>query len=224
MEIHLARHGQPDWAPRRRARNDPDLTELGRRQADYLADSLGSYDELWVSPLRRALQTAEPVAARLGLIPQVRDWLAEIANPAGWEDSPVEEVQAILARARLRSVDEMWDGLPGGESFRDFHARVTGGLAADLASLGVQRLDEGHPHLWSTGPERRILVVAHGGTNAVVLGYLLGLDPTPWEWDRFDSAHTSVARLVTKPVASRCAFGLLAFGDTSHLPADLVTR
>ena len=224
MEIHLVRHGQPDWAPARRARNDPDLTDLGRRQAERLAQSLGAYDELWVSPLRRSRQTADPVAARLGLAPRVCDWLAEIANPTGWEGSPVEEVEAILAQARLRTVDEMWDGLPGGESFRDFHRRVTTGLANDLAHRGVRRLDEGHPHLWSSGAERRILVVAHGGTNAVILGYLLGLEPTPWEWDRFDSAHTSIARLITKPVAAGCAFALLAFGDTSHLPSDLVTR
>ena len=224
MEIHLVRHGQPDWAPARRARNDPDLTDLGRRQAERLAQSLGAYDELWVSPLRRSRQTADPVAARLGLAPRVCDWLAEIANPTGWEGSPVEEVEAILAQARLRTVDEMWDGLPGGESFRDFHRRVATGLANDLAHRGVRRLDEGHPHLWSSGAERRILVVAHGGTNAVILGYLLGLEPTPWEWDRFDSAHTSIARLITKPVAAGCAFALLAFGDTSHLPSDLVTR
>lgn len=224
MEIHLVRHGQPDWAPGRRARNDPDLTDLGRRQAELLAASLGPYDELWVSPLRRARQTAEPIATRLGLRPRVREWLAEITNPAGWEGSPVEEVQAILARARLRTVDQMWDGLPGGESFRDFHRRVTEGLAADLATRDVRRLDTGYPHLWSGGLEERILVVAHGGTNAVTLGYLLGLDPTPWEWDRFDSAHTSVARLVTKPVATGYAFGMLAFGDTAHLTPDQVTR
>ena len=61
-------------------------------------------------------------------------------------------------------------------------------------------------------------------TNAVALGHLLGVAPTPWEWDRFESAHTSIAALRTKKVAHAVAFGMTAFGDTRHLPPDQTTR
>jgi broad specificity phosphatase PhoE len=42
---------------------------------------------------------------------------------------------------------------------------------------------------------RRLLLVAHAGTNSVVLGHLLGLSPEPWEWERFASAHASITVL-----------------------------
>ena len=69
-----------------------------------------------------------------------------------------------------------------------------------------------------------LVIVAHGGTNAVLLGVLLGLEAVPWEWDRFLWQHTSVAVVTTHRVADGRAFGLRSFGDVSHLPADMVTR
>lgn len=225
MEILLIRHGQPNWAPDNRSRNDPVLSDLGRDQAERLARSLepGSFDLLWVSPLKRAEQTAEPIAEALDLEPETHDFLAEITNPAGWDGSPVEEVERILAQSKLRPPEEMWEGFPEGESFREFHQRVTQGMTEVLSRQGVEPLN-GHDQLWTDVPQLRVMVVAHGGTNAVLLGHLLGLEPTPWEWDRFDSAHTSHAQLKAKPVSVGCAFGLLRFGDTTHLPPELVTR
>ena len=38
VEILFVRHGEPAWMPDGFARNDPGLTELGRRQAELLAD------------------------------------------------------------------------------------------------------------------------------------------------------------------------------------------
>ena len=89
--------------------------------------------EILVSPMVRARQTAEPLGGGLGIEPTVVPWLAEIANPDSWEGSPVDEVDRMLERVRLRSVDAMWDGLPGGETFRDFHRRIVAGLERSLA-------------------------------------------------------------------------------------------
>jgi probable phosphoglycerate mutase len=225
MELFLVRHGQPDWHPGQRMRNDPELTPLGHEQARLLATrDWGGVDELWVSPLVRARQTAEPLAEALGLEPRVSPWLAEITNPPHWDGSPWDEVSELFATLSRRPVEEMWDGLPGGESFRQFHRRVTSGLEESLAELGACRLVDGRPHLWTEPNPLRVVAVAHGGTNAVALGHLLGLEPTPWEWDRFDSPHASVARLGVKPIAHAVAFSLLRFGDVAHLRADQVTR
>lgn len=224
MELTLVRHGQPDWNPGDRVSNDPDLTQLGQAQAEALAARpWPAVDELWVSPMLRARRTATPLAEALGVDPLIRDWLAEINPPPVWEGSPIDELAELIATMHLRSITEMWDGLPGGESFRDFHRRVTAGLEGALAEIGTRRLEDGFPHLWEPPPPRRTMIVAHGGTNAVILGHLLGLDPTPWEWDRFDSAHASCATVTTREIAHGAAFGMTRFGDVGHLRPEMVT-
>ena len=51
--------------------NDPDLTPLGRRRADELATTLrnAGVDAIVVSERRRTHQTAAPLAAALGIVP-----------------------------------------------------------------------------------------------------------------------------------------------------------
>lgn len=225
MELVFIRHGQPEWDRSGRAVRDPDLTDLGRRQAEHLGDAfLGRHaDRLLVSPLVRAQQTAEPVAKALDLEPETLPWLAEIASPE-WDGTPSETVESIFAEARAKPLDEQWDGLPGGESFRDFHRRVTGGLVGLLAELGCDRLTE-FPPLWRLDdPGPCVVIVAHGGTDAVSLGHLLGIEPVPWEWERFISFHASVSVVRPMRIAEAHSFSLFRFSDTSHLPGHLHTR
>ena len=138
MELIFVRHGQPGWDRDGRAVADPDLTDLGCAQADHVARLLADtrIDELLVSPLRRAQQTAAPLVEATGLTPTTLDWLAEISAP-DWDGTPTEEVERIFRENRDRSVDELWDGLPGGESFRDFHVRITTGLEGLLRDRGA---------------------------------------------------------------------------------------
>lgn len=227
MDLYLVRHGQPDWAPARIARNDPRLTDLGIAQANEVGrrfSDVEDVDELWVSPMNRAQETSGPVETGLGREREVYEWLREIQNPPEWEGSPVEVIEEGFAHANFRSMDEMWDGLPGGESFRDFHERVVVGLVQTLDSHGVHPISVDTRHLWTVDdPEQRVVIVAHAGTNAVVLGHLLGLDPVPWEWDRFRQPHTGVSRLTTFQVSTGWAFSLRQLGDVSHLDPDMVT-
>lgn len=227
MDLLLVRHGQPDWAPDRIARNDPTLTELGRAQALRVAHRLAyleRVDELWVSSMTRAQQTADPVADGLGTEREVYDWLEEIHNPLEWEGEPVEEIERILEDSSFRTMEEMWDGLPGGESFRAFHERVVAGLTKTLDSHGIHPMDPDHRHLWTVDdPDKRVVVVAHAGTNAVILGYLLGLEPVPWEWERFRQPHTGVSRLTMSRISTGWGFSLRQLGDVAHLHPGMVT-
>lgn len=227
MQLRLIRHAEPAYVVDGTLYNNPELTALGHAQAELLAQrDWGHVDELWVSPMVRAQQTAAPLAARLGLQPVTRPWMREIATPSAWEGSPVDELDDLFARYNLRAIEELWDGLPGGESVRDFHVRVADGITTALGGHGAEPIvtDDEHPNLWSEPSDVNVLFVAHGGTNAVTLTHLLGADPTPWEWDRFDSAHTSIATLRTRKVAHAVAFGMTGFGDVAHLAPEQVTR
>ncbi len=218
IEIVLVRHGQPDWEPDGRARDEPELTALGRAQAEAVARALAAerFDALYVSPLRRARETAEPIEKALGVDARVEGWLAEIRLPP-LEGTPLEEVQRVFARMRMRDLAEWWNGPEGGESFRHFHERVTTGIEEALARHGARRLSQS---LWSV-PERdaRVLMVAHGGSIAVLLAHLLGIDPEPFEADRFQTGWTGIARTRTLPVAGAHVWSLQSFNLRAHLAA-----
>lgn len=221
------RHGEPEWAPGQIATNDPHLTERGKEQAGRVARRLGRLDrvnELWVSPLLRATETASPIAQELRLEPEVHGWLHEINNPDEWEGSPVDHVQRALAEANERTIEEMWDGLPGGESFRAFHNRVVDGLSQTLDAHGIHPMEPEHRHLWTVDdPDKRVVIVAHAGTNTIILGHLLGLEPVPWEWERFLQPHTGVARLTMVKISTGWAFSLRQSGSVGHLNPGMVT-
>ncbi|MEN8233442.1 MAG: histidine phosphatase family protein [Actinomycetota bacterium] len=227
MELIFVRHGQPAWSVDGLTQPDPDLTQLGREQAELAARRIFEGDhrltELVVSPARRSQQTAEPIARNCSLPIDTVDDIVEIKMP-DWTGKLEETVKQIFRDAQHRPPEEWWDGLPGGESFRDFHDRVTSALLDVLAQRGV-RPDPDREHLWLVdNPDQRIALVAHGGTNAVAIGFLLGTAPTPWEWERFILYHASFARLRMIPLGGEHVWSLRAFNDREHLPEGLRTR
>lgn len=225
VEITLVRHAEPEWVRDGLSVDDPPLTELGRRQAALLADRLGRevFDEVYVSPLRRARETAAPLLALLGRDEQVAAWLEEIRNPI-WQGTPADKAEEAFRAERARPSHERWDGLPGGEPVREFVTRVRQGAAIFLADRGIVPTTAELPVWRCDGPARRILFVAHAGTNSVVIGYLLGLQATPWEWDRFVLGHASASRLEALPIGDGHTFSLTRLSDAEHLPVELRTR
>ncbi len=174
--------------------------------------------------MTRAGQTAQLISVELSQDSEVHDWLQEINNPPEWEGGPVEEINRILEESTLRSIEEMWDGWPGGESFRTFHQRVVNGLSSTLDAHGIHPMQTEHRHLWTLDdPDKRVIIVAHAGTNAVVLGHLLGLEPVPWEWERFRQPHSGVSRLTMTRISTGWAFSLRQLGDVAHLHPGMVT-
>jgi 2,3-bisphosphoglycerate-dependent phosphoglycerate mutase len=222
VEIVLVRHAEPAWTSAGLSVSNPPLTDRGRRQARSTANRLAAepaFDDLLVSPARRSLETAEPIARRLGIEPTVVDDLLEIKGPLT-DGLPAEQAERFFTDAHHRPPEEWWQGFDGVEPFMDFRGRVVAALDVLLAARGVT------PHadhrLWqSNGDQRRVLIVAHGGTNAVIITHLLGLDPTPWEWERFVSNHASVSRLMLRPLAGAHVFALRSSNGVEHLvPAD----
>lgn len=222
MEIVLVRHGEPEWVRDGLNVDNPPLTDRGHRQARLAAEALRDeqFDEVWVSPLVRAQQTAQPYLEMLGSRsgPSVtQDWLEEIRNPI-WHGTPREKAEEAYREEKARPAEARWSGLVDGEPVRDFVARINSGAGYFLEERGVTRQDHSLP-LWHIGsPDRRILLVAHAGTNSVLICHLLGVDPTPWEWDRFVIGHASISRVKSFEMGDGHTFGLTKLSDLEHLP------
>jgi broad specificity phosphatase PhoE len=139
--IVLVRHGETDWNLERRYQGhlDPPLNPAGRAQSEELADLLVAerIDAIYSSDLRRAVQTAEIVGARLGL--------------------------AVVTDAGLREVDlGSWAGLTREEIAKQFgesakHDGETRGEHRERVVEAVRRIAARH----AAGC---ILVVTHGGS------------------------------------------------------------
>ena len=221
VEIILLRHGEPDWTPGGGTSVlDAALTPRGRLQAEAAGHALakiGDIHAIYVSPLRRAQETAAPVARATGVEPQTIEGLAEIGIPlAGLSQT---DVDAFFRRATQRPLRDHWSGWPGGESFRDFHARVTRTFGALLQRHGVPRESEDEFTVWTLPPQRqRIAIVAHGGTNAVAITHLLDIACVPWEWNRFEMELAAYAVVQSRPVGmTGFIWSLQNFNEIDHL-------
>jgi probable phosphoglycerate mutase len=167
----LVRHGESGWNRERlvqgQSRAAPGLTAAGRADAAAAAGQLvGSGAALILaSDLRRAVQTALPIAARLGvpirLEPRLRERLLGAA-----EGRPSDQVDpGDLGVTGLRVTDP--DARPpGGESVRQLYDRVTGLLSELLGG----------------SPGRRIILVTHGGPIRVACAYRAGLGAGEMTW------------------------------------------
>lgn len=137
--IYLARHGRTAYNHERRfqGRLPVPLDDEGRGQARALADLAATrgFAALWSSPLLRARETADIVAARLGLAVHEDERLVE-TDAGSWTDRLFTDVQAEAPDefARFVALDPTF-GFPAGESFADQAARVR----AALADIGAAR-------------------------------------------------------------------------------------
>jgi len=182
----LVRHGQtpktgvilPGRAP------GLHLADEGRRQADAVARRIGrlrSVAAVYTSPLERASETAAPIARARRLPLRVERDLSEC---------DVGEWTGIrLSRARRKSdwhtVQHHPSGFrfPGGESFMEMQARLTGALA---------RLVERHPG-------ETIVAVSHADPIKAAVAHALGLHLDLFQ--RIGIAPCSVTAIVYRPGA-----------------------
>jgi broad specificity phosphatase PhoE len=100
--ILWVRHGQSTWNVLDRMQGhelSPPLTELGREQAAHAADALAGRGvvRLLSSPATRAIETAEIIAARLGLSVEIEPLLLEKGLEENYTGVLVR-VQQILDR------------------------------------------------------------------------------------------------------------------------------
>jgi broad specificity phosphatase PhoE len=158
----LARHGESDWNRSKRWQGfaDRPLTDLGRQQAQELADRLDDteLDAVYSSDLRRARDTAEAVAHRKGLQVRTTPDLREV-DVGSWSGLTRAEAEARFPEAYARWL-EGGEGWEDGETYQQLEDRVV------RAFRNIAAEQEGG----------RVLVVAHGGTIRAVHAAALGVD------------------------------------------------
>lgn len=161
-ELLLLRHGETEWnrALRFQGQVDIPLNEVGHAQARRLAKRLESVglDALVCSDLQRARQTAQPLADALGMTCLALPGLRE-QNFGQVDGMKIEDIQRQFPKEWAQWV--LFDAdyaLPGAESARVFHLRVTSALATVVA-----------------GPARKVAVVTHGGVLDMIYRTARGL-------------------------------------------------
>jgi broad specificity phosphatase PhoE len=82
--LYLIRHGEPSGTWGQSDDPDPGLTDLGRKQAQGAGERLAATPPKVIvsSPLRRARETAMPLARALSIEPTIAQAVAEIPTPS----------------------------------------------------------------------------------------------------------------------------------------------
>lgn len=204
-DMLLVRHGESQ--PLRRGepfptvagQADPPLDPRGRDEAQRVAGRLADQHlaAIYVTTLRRTVETAEPLASRLGLAPRVEADLREI-DLGEWEGAEF--------RARARAMDpvivemftaQRWDVIPGAESNEALADRLRAGLARIAAAHADQR----------------VAVFSHGGAIGAIAALATGSRPFAF----LGADNGSITHLVV----NGDDWILRRFNDTGHLGTDL---
>ena len=201
MELVIVRHGRPEHIVHEDGDDaddaaDPDLTEVGHRQAERVGEYLlpMGIDVVVTSPLARARQTADPLARMLGIEPVVIDGVAE------YDRHDTTYVPAEITRQLIRDggTDEAW---------------------TDPLSV----LAEDEKHEWMRGVHRafrqiiadhsgqRVAVFCHGMVTSVWFAQMLGIDDTL----RFVPDYAGVSRVLAS--GSSDAVTVRSFNETHFL-------
>ncbi len=175
----LIRHGENDytrtgrlagWTPGVR------LNDLGKRQADQLAEKLkdAPIQAVYCSPLERTRETAEPLARAKGLTVEVRDSLGEVRY-GRWQGQSLK----VLRRQKLwRVVQQLPSAMvfPEGEALRHVQARAVDAIDAIVRAH----------------PKGMVAAVSHSDVIKLIVAHYLGLPLDLFQRLSVDTASVTV--------------------------------
>jgi broad specificity phosphatase PhoE len=194
----LVRHGATEHSPTQRfsGRNELPLAETGRAQAAALAArDFGEVTAVVSSPLRRAVETAEPIAAAHGLAVEIDDGLVE-TDFGRWEGLTFGEATDRDPELMAHWLNAPDAAPPGGESFVTVGERVRD---------AQQRISAAHPG-------GRLVVVSHVTPIKLLLRMALDAPPQAMFRIHLDTASVSIVDYLAN---GGCSVRLV--NDTSHL-------
>jgi probable phosphoglycerate mutase len=207
LRIYLLRHGETEYSQRGAycGALDPDLTPQGSLMAQAFADAYRSipWADIYVSPMKRAIATAQPLCAAVGLSMQIRDELREISYGA-WENREQEDVRLHHEQDYLRWLAEpAWNPPTGGET------------AVQVASRALPVITE----IEAKYQSGNVLVVSHKATIRIILCSLMGIDLGRYR-DRIDAPAASISIIKFDNHGPM----LEVLGDRNYMPKDLRER
>jgi probable phosphoglycerate mutase len=168
-DVLLVRHGESGsmvgGAPLAltSGQGDPPLAPGGRAEAALVGARLAREDirAIYTSPLRRCVETAEPLAHALGITPRVERDLREVFM-GEWEGGLYRKKFAEQDPIALLMLEKQrWDIIPGAESAADFTARVRSVITQIAAAHAGEK----------------IAVFSHAGIIGEVLAQASGSEP-----------------------------------------------
>jgi probable phosphoglycerate mutase len=194
MEVLLIRHAIPIRRELERGIADPELSIEGLKQAELLAQYLASekIHAIYASPMQRAQQTAQPLAAVQGLAISTVEGVAEYDKNSN-QYVPVEELKA--------NNDPRWQEMLRGEwtstdeTEEEFIKRTVSSIEEIIASHASQR----------------VAIVCHGGVINAYICHVLGLKN---QRGFFYPNYTSIHRIAAAGSGER---SIVTLNETSHL-------
>lgn len=196
MDLLLVRHAEPvrvEAVPGDRPA-DPALTDEGLVKARLVGAWLGAEgaDHVAASPLRRATQTAAPLAERLGLEPEIVDGIGEFdRRDAGY--IPFEELPRDHEKFSAM-IEGRWTDIEGWSDPLSFREQVVAAIEDLVARF----------------PGGRVAVFTHAGVINVYLGHVLGIPRALW----FYPGYASISRVAAARSGER---GVVSVNETTHL-------
>jgi len=200
MEVLWIRHGEPERiAPGTGVRADPRLTAAGREQAERLAEWLAveQVDAVLSSPLRRAIETAQPIADAVG---------REVEPFEGIVEYDVDSDHYIPTEELRVTKDERWTAMVEGR-WDEF--------GAELPEIFRARVDEAVNAIVDRFAGQRVAAVCHGGVINVAIGSVLGIAQPLW----FEPGYTSMSRMLASRGGIRSVASL---NELAHLQATRI--
>ncbi len=187
MELVLVRHGLPE---RTAQTDDPPLTPEGHDQARRVADWLApeSFEAIYSSTMRRAVETAQPFVALKSLDLIQNDGIVEFDRGTG-AYTPME----VLKREDYAA----WKRMADGEHEIDIVA---------FQQMVVAALEQ----IVAAHSGEKVVVFCHGGVVNVWTAYVLGMAPRLF----FEPRYTSVHRYMCARSGQR---NVLSLNETAHL-------
>lgn len=197
MELILIRHGEPVIVETQGEPADPELSELGRWQAERVSDWLACepIDCVITSSKARAKQTVVPLVARLGVEPVEIAGLDEI-DRRSTVYAPFQVMPERFPDYWKAIQEQRWNDI-GWDSFEDFTKRVVAAWEGIL----------------SQPPGEHVAVACHGGVIGVLAAHITGVS------QRWAFANPPFASFSRVAISADGRAQVLSLNEVGHFDA-----